>query len=132
MALSEYERQMLADLESQLGDTDAQFADALARENGVPMRWAVAAKNLILGLIIAVAGLLTVLAGVATEFLIIGVAGVIIVFAGFWYLSLGFQKKPFRGGKPHRGQGPKDDRAGGFMQRQAEEWVKRMQDGNRS
>lgn len=132
MALSEYERQMLADLESQLTGEDAKFSDALAKESGAPMHWAISAKKLILGLIIAVVGLLVVLGGVALEVVPVGVLGVIVVFLGFWYVSTGLVQKPGQGGgSARRSPKPKSGGQGDFMQRQAEEWLRRMQDGNK-
>ncbi|XCB30342.1 DUF3040 domain-containing protein [Arcanobacterium hippocoleae] len=131
MALSDYERQMLADLESQLNGEDVRFTETLAAESGAPMRWAVSAKNLIFGLIMAVVGLAVVMGGVALEIVPVGVLGVIVVFAGFWYISAGIVKKPGGGGSLHLNSKPKGGGQGDFMQRQAEEWLKRMREGNR-
>lgn len=130
MALSEYERQMLADLESQLSGEDPKFGEALAHDSSAPMHWTISAKKLILGLIIAMLGLGIVLGGVALELVSVGVLGVIVVFLGFWYISTGIVKKPGQGGgnaRPH--PRPKIGGQGDFMQRQAEEWLRRINEG---
>lgn len=129
MALSDYERQMLADLESQLSGENVKFAEALAQESDVRMRLSISPKNLVLGLVVVMLGLVTVLTGVAIEIVALGVFGVIVIFLGFWYVSAGFRKKPIAGGSAQNNPKPWQN-GGDFMQKQAEEWLKRMQGGN--
>ena len=129
MALSDYERQMLADLESQLSGENVKFAEALAQESNVQMRLSISPKNLVLGLVVVMLGLVTVLTGVAIEIVALGVFGVIVIFLGFWYVSAGFHKKPIAGGSAQNNPKPWQN-GGDFMQKQAEEWLKRMQGGN--
>lgn len=126
MALSDYERRMLEELEAQLTDDDPKFAEALAPEDGGDTRLAISPRHLVFGLIGAVVGLLVVVAGIATELIIIGVAGVIMVFLGLWYVVGGTKQVPVAAGsKPTRPQagGP------GFMEKQAQEWMRRREGG---
>ena len=136
MALTDDERRMLEQLEAQLANDDPSFVEALAvddSESGVS--FGVSPKHLVMGLVIAMLGLLVVLAGVAVEIIPLGIAGAVIVFLGFWYLSSGVGK-----GKPHTArsaqtspvQPSRHDKdapaAGSFMERQAQAWERRRQE----
>lgn len=126
MALSEYEKRMLEELESQLRDVDDELSEGVANTPQTVTQWGVAPRNLILGLIIAVIGLLVVLAGVAAEIVAIGVLGVAIVFVGFWYLSNGIIKR--RRIAPPSTQPQSKDSGPSMMEKQAQEWLRRMQE----
>lgn len=136
MALTDDERRMLEQLEAQLANDDPSFVEALAvddSESGVS--FGISPKHLVMGLVIAMLGLLVVLAGVAVEIIPLGIAGAVIVFLGFWYLSSGVGK-----GKPHTAHSAqaspvqpsrhdKDAHAtGSFMERQAQAWERRRQE----
>ncbi|QOQ39015.1 DUF3040 domain-containing protein [Trueperella pecoris] len=123
MALSDYERKMLEQLEAQLADDDPTLAQSLATDEHAPTATAFSPKHLVIGLIVAVLGLLIVLGGVAAEIILVGVLGFVVVFAGLWYLSEGVTKVavPAGGQAPRRSQGPS------FMEQQMEQWRKRQQ-----
>ncbi|MFP7695977.1 DUF3040 domain-containing protein [Trueperella sp. LYQ143] len=123
MALSDYERKMLEQLEAQLKDDDPSLADSLAptKESTGATQMAFSPKHLVLGLIISVVGLLIVLGGVSIESVIVGVLGFFVVFAGMWYLSCGAKRVP----AVAREQRQRSTLS--FMEKQMEEWRKRQQ-----
>ncbi|WP_124055007.1 DUF3040 domain-containing protein [Arcanobacterium ihumii] len=129
MALSDYERRMLEELESQLSGDDPKFAQTLASDEGTVKRLSISPKNLVGGLIIAVLGLGVVLLGVSLEIVALGVLGVVVVFAGFWYLSNGATQKSIRlSSTSHTGKSPFGG-SGNFMEKQAQEWLRRRDQG---
>ncbi|VEI12610.1 DUF3040 domain-containing protein [Trueperella bialowiezensis] len=123
MALSEYERRMLEKLEEQLLDDDPKLAESLASKKPTATQTAVSPKNLVIGLIVAVVGLLIVLGGVAAEIIVVGVLGFLVVFGGLWYLSEGFTRVE---APADSGPSPRKSRSS-FMEQQLEEWRKRQQ-----
>lgn len=121
MALSDYERRMLEQLEAQLTDDDPHLAQSLKSEERGAVLTSFSPKHLVIGLIVAVLGLLVVLGGVASEVVIVGVAGVVVVFGGLWYLSAGMTKVSAPAA-PRKQAGQSD-----FMERQREQWRKRQE-----
>lgn len=128
MALSDYERKMLEELENQLSDEDPSFAEALAPEEAIPGpgSFTIAARNLVLGLLIVIVGLSVMIGGVAIEQILVGLLGVAVIFAGFWYLSSGFKMVA---GKSRPQKTTKGPNGPSFMEKQAQEWLRRMQEG---
>ncbi len=126
MALSEYEREMLEALEGQLADEDPNLAQKLAPQTAAPLMWTIVPRNLVFGLMIAVLGLGVTLAGVNAAILPLGFLGVAVVFAGFWYLGSGLRQKP--GKAP---QAKPQVPTVSFMEKQAQEWLRRMQEGGK-
>ncbi|MFC5369916.1 DUF3040 domain-containing protein [Arcanobacterium bovis] len=125
MALSDYERRMLEELENQLSGDDPKFAQTLASDEGSVKRLSVSPKNLVGGLIIAVLGLCVVLLGVSMENVAIGVLGVAVVFGGLWYLSNGFAQKQVRVSSTSLHGSDSKRSAANFMEKQAQEWLRR-------
>ncbi|MCI6574214.1 MAG: DUF3040 domain-containing protein [Actinomycetaceae bacterium] len=128
MALTDEEREMLAQLEAQLAHEDPAFVKALAHEEesaDVPAGLSISPKHLVLGLIVAVVGLIVVLSGVMIEVVPLGIVGAVIVFAGFWYLVSGprseRQEAKVRSRKPQRSKSS-------YMERQAEAWERRRKE----
>ncbi|MDO5025570.1 MAG: DUF3040 domain-containing protein [Trueperella sp.] len=123
MGLSDYEKQMLQQLEEQLTGEDPKLATALAPEDGEHTRTAFSPRHLVIGLIVAVLGLAVAVVGVMSELILVGVAGFVIVFAGFWYVSMGMTK--VAAGPVKRQKSARLS----FMEKQAQEWLKRQQEG---
>lgn len=122
MALSDYERKMLEELESQLHSDDPKLSETLRSEKTTATQLSIAPKNLVGGIVIIILGLAVVIAGVAAEIVPIGVGGVAVVFAGFWYLSSGFVRKEKKVTSPKRPKGASLS----FFEKQAEEWLRRQ------
>lgn len=126
MALSDYERKMLEELEAQLKGDDPKFASSLDRESSQDMRTAVSPRHLVLGLIIAVVGLLVVVGAVTWEIPLVGVLGAVIVWLGFMFVMKGTKKiaaAPVGGGQSSRPS------SASFMEKQQEAFKKRREEG---
>ncbi|MDD7384302.1 MAG: DUF3040 domain-containing protein [Actinomycetaceae bacterium] len=125
MALSEYEQQMLEELEAQLTNEDPSFASAMKEpekaQAGASMQFSV--RHVVVGLLVAVLGIVVLVAGVATEIVLIGVAGVAIIFGGVYYMGLGRTEKVVSA----RAHAPRNRFDGSFMQRQEQRWERRRQ-----
>ena len=131
MALSDYERKMLAQLEEQLSGEDPKLVQALASEEEPEMSLGISPKNLVLGLIIAVLGLGVVLLGVGFELVPIGIVGAVIVFLGLWYVTAGTKRTPKVAAGGPKKPSPSSS-SGDFMARQAQEWERRRQERDQS
>lgn len=85
MALSEREQQMLQELEEQLQSEDPTFASSM--EDAPTGR--VNVRNLVLGLLIAVAGLVVLLFSIYSQWIPVGVLGFLIMGAGVYFATTG-------------------------------------------
>lgn len=123
MALSDYERKMLEELEAQLSDSDPKFAETIAPENPTATRLALSVKNMVIGLVIAVVGIGVLIAGVMIEIIPVGFLGVIIMGVGFWYATSGMTSKevPVTGKTEKKWPTAKDS----FMNMQNSMWNQR-------
>ncbi|WP_124039646.1 DUF3040 domain-containing protein [Neoactinobaculum massilliense] len=123
MALSDYERQMLEELEAQLQDEDPTFARSMKPEPApVSVSRQLSIHHLVLGLLAAVVGIAVLVWGISQNWIWLGVVGVIIMFAGGWYIDRGYTSTPV---EPAQRSARKAKPAGGFMDRQAREWEQR-------
>lgn len=136
MALSDYERKMLEELEAQLSDEDPGFAQTLKPEPSPrALQHQVSIRHIVLGTLAVIAGIAILVGGVRASIIPVGVVGLIAMFLGGWYMSLGVTSVPMEGAprrprKPAPGSTPKgSSRIQDFMARQAEEWEKRRREG---
>lgn len=83
MPLSEHEQRLLEQLEQQLHADDPKLAQSFGNNDAGRL----STRNLLVGAVILLLGLLGVLGGVATHLIILGVAGFIVMGAGV-YLAL--------------------------------------------
>jgi len=77
MPLSEQEQKLLDEMERSLYHNDADFVSAVNAGRGRLNYGA-----LVLGILLAVAGLVVVIVGVITHLLVVGLAGFVAMFAG--------------------------------------------------
>ena len=131
MALSEYERKMLEELEAQLSDEDPGFADTL-KPKPSPKAAArqVSIRHLVLGLLVVFGGIAVLTLGVSAEMEIVGLLGIVVMFLGTWYMTTGIKSFPIEKAEnddpgPKRPKAPRSSRFQDFMAKQAEEWEKR-------
>ncbi|QJC21603.1 DUF3040 domain-containing protein [Arcanobacterium buesumense] len=129
MALSDYERKMLEQLEAQLKGEDPKLAESLAPEDLHQTRMALSARHLVLGLIAAVSGLGIVAAGVATEFISVGVVGAVVVWLGLMYIIQGMSQVTVETGKASKVHKPTGRQAQDFMERQKRAFEQRRDEG---
>ncbi|WP_054953417.1 DUF3040 domain-containing protein [Flaviflexus massiliensis] len=123
MALSEYEQEMLAQLEEQLRDEDPKLAQSFQPARQVSL------KRLVIGLFIVVAGLGILVAAVAFSMSWLGIIAFVVMLGGALYIFSGPR------GLSSAPPAPTDSRRGpsreSFMARQQDMWERRReQDGS--
>lgn len=121
MALSDYEKQVLEEMEAQFDHQPSSFRDHVREGADVPRSSSkLSPKRVAVGSLMIVAGLLILVAAVSLGYsvlsLIVGVAGFLFMLGGAWYAL----------------QAPRVLRPGAkrssFMQRQEERWDRRSAD----
>ncbi len=124
MPLSEHEQRLLEQLEQQLHAEDPKFANALSTAPGRSL----STRNIVIGVLVMIAGLLVLLAGVATHLIVVGIAGFLIMGGGVY---LAVSKPKFADAKasttkpgPHAGTKQKS----GFMNGLEEKWDERRRE----
>ncbi|MFF2273885.1 DUF3040 domain-containing protein [Agromyces sp. NPDC058136] len=78
MPLSEQEQRLLEEMERNLYRNDADFVQAVGGVRGRRPNY----RAIVLGVLLAVAGVGALIVGVATQLLIIGIVGFVLMFAG--------------------------------------------------
>lgn len=124
MPLSEHEQRLLDQLEQQLHAEDPKFAHALS---SAPSR-SMSTRNIVIGVLIVITGLLVLLGGVATHLIILGILGFLVMGAGVWVALL--KPKFSAGADPgHRsGSKPGTRQKSGFMNGLEEKWDERRRE----
>lgn len=121
MALSDYEKQVLEEMEAQFDHQPSSFRDHVREDAHSPRSSSkLSPKRVAIGSLMIVAGLLILVAAVSLGYsvisLIVGVAGFLFMLGGAWYAL----------------QTPRVSRPGAkrssFMQRQEERWDRRSAD----
>ena len=121
MALSDYEKQVLGEMEAQFDHQPSSFRDHVREDAHSPRSSSkLSPKRVAVGSLMIVAGLLILVAAVSLGYsvisLIVGVAGFLFMLGGAWYAL----------------QTPRVVRPGAkrssFMQRQEERWDRRSAD----
>lgn len=121
MALSDYEKQVLEEMEAQFDHQPSSFRDHVREDAHSPRSSSkLSPKRVAIGSLMIVAGLLILVAAVSLGYsvlsLIVGVAGFLFMLGGAWYAL----------------QTPRVLRPGAkrssFMQRQEERWDRRSAD----
>ena len=121
MALSDYEKQVLEEMEEQFDHQPSSFRDHVREDAHSPRSSSkLSPKRVAIGSLMIVAGLLILVAAVSLGYsvisLIVGVAGFLFMLGGAWYAL----------------QTPRVLRPGAkrssFMQRQEERWDRRSAD----
>ncbi len=115
MPLSEYEQRVLAQMEQHLRDADPALEKSLASKGRLDVR------KISIGVVVAIAGLGLLVAGVATGAVWLGILGFMVMLGGVMMAtSL----------TPHRGAGGRASRSrSSFMARQQERWERRQEGG---
>lgn len=124
MPLSEHEQRLLDQLEQQLHAEDPKFANVLSTS---PRR-SMSTRNIVIGVLVVIIGLMILLGGVASQLIVVGILGFLVMGAGV-YLAL---SKPKFGGEP-QSPGRAGSKAGakqksGFMNNLEEKWDERRRE----
>lgn len=118
MPLSEHEQRLLDALEQQLHAEDPKFANTLGAD---PAR-SFSTRHIVVGVLVSIAGILGLLAGVMTQIIAIGVAGFVVMGAGVYFATLRRRFAPSAGGAA-----PKKAKSS-FMSNLEERWEERRKD----
>lgn len=133
MPLSEREQRMLRELEQQLQSDDPRFASSLA-ESAVGGSFNV--RNLVLGLLVAVAGVGVLIFGIYQQWIPVGIAGFLIMGGGVYFATAGGSTSPKNndnggngGSGGSGGSGPRSSApspsGGAFMSNLEQKWEER-------
>ncbi|NEM90002.1 DUF3040 domain-containing protein [Galbitalea soli] len=117
MPLSEQEQRLLEEMERSLYHNDADFVASVSARRGKPSYSAV-----VLGILLAVAGVAVLITGVAVRLPIVGVLGFVMMFAGVFIAVT----PPRRGGRVS--SAPSSTARPSFMQTLGQRWEKRQHD----
>jgi len=131
MPLSEREQRMLKQLEDQLQSEDPSFASSMQDTPTGKLN----VKNVVLGAIIAVAGIVVLLLGIYNQWVPVGVIGFLIMGAGVYYATTGGASGNTRGngsggnggggGGGPRSSAPSPSGSGTFMTGLEQRWEER-------
>jgi hypothetical protein len=125
MPLSEQEQRLLEEMERNLYRNDADFVHAVGGVRGRRPNY----RSIVLGVLLAVAGVGALIAGVALQLLIVGIIGFALMFAGVLLAITPARRGAARPAPPEGSTSAKAHRSsGGFMDRLNERWDRR-QDG---
>lgn len=87
MALSEREKELLAQLEKQLNEDPAFASTMTGPQPLVTPAVSSSPRNLVIGALIAVVGLGVIIAGVSTKLILVGVLGFVIAAGGVYFAT---------------------------------------------
>ncbi|WP_306418498.1 DUF3040 domain-containing protein [Arthrobacter glacialis] len=124
MPLSEHEQRLLDQLEQQLHAEDPKFANVLSTS---PSR-SLSTRNIVIGVLVVIIGLMILLGGVASQLIVVGILGFLVMGAGV-YLAISkpkFGADPQRVGKAGGNAGAKPK--SGFMNNLEEKWDERRRE----
>lgn len=124
MPLSEHEQRLLDQLEQQLHAEDPKFANVLSTSPGRSM----STRNIVIGVLVVIIGLMILLGGVASQLIVVGILGFLVMGAGV-YLAISkpkFGADPQRVGKAGGNGGAKPK--SGFMNNLEEKWDERRRE----
>lgn len=124
MPLSEHEQRLLDQLEQQLHAEDPKFANTLS---SAPTR-SMSTRNIVIGVLVVITGLLVLLGGVMSQLIIVGILGFLVMGGGVYLATL----RPKLGAQPNdkTAQGTKSatKQKSGFMNGLEEKWEERRRD----
>ncbi len=124
MPLSEQEQRLLEEMERNLYRNDADFVHAVGGVRGRRPDY----RSIVLGVLLAVAGVGALIAGVALQLLIVGIVGFALMFAGV-LIAITPSKRGAVTAAPSEAS-PSRNRArsgGGFMDRLNDRWDRRQE-----
>jgi UPF0716 family protein affecting phage T7 exclusion len=124
MPLSEHEQRLLDQLEQQLHADDPKFASHMESASGRSL----STRQIVVGSLVAVAGILILLIGISSQIIALGVLGFLVMGAGvYWATSRRSGAKAGAGGR----KSGKQAKSGGFMSSLEEKWDERRQGDDR-
>lgn len=128
MSLSDSERRSFEELEAQLRESDPQFARKISTASSFQGK--MTTRNLVIGTLILLAGVVLLLAGISTSLTLLGVAGFVIMGAGVYFATT----KTGNSHSAHSGSGSngsKTKTTSPFMKRLEDSWEERRRQEGR-
>ena len=125
MPLSEQEQRLLEEMERNLYRNDADFVHAVGGVRGRRPNY----RAIVLGVLLAVAGVGALIAGVALQLLIIGILGFALMFAGV-LIAITPSKRGAAAAapaEPSASTAKAKRSSGGFMDRLNDRWDRRQE-----
>lgn len=125
MPLSEQEQRLLEEMERNLYRNDADFVHAVGGVRGRRPNY----RSIVLGVLLAVAGIGALIAGVALQLLIVGVVGFALMFGGV-LLAITPGKRGAASAapaEPSTTSAKAKRSSGGFMDRLNDRWDRRQE-----
>jgi hypothetical protein len=124
MPLSEQEQRLLEEMERNLYRNDADFVHAVGGVRGRRPDY----RSIVLGVLLAVAGVGALIAGVALQLLIVGIVGFALMFAGV-LVAITPSKRGAATAAPAEASAPRNRArsGGGFMDRLNDRWDRRQE-----
>lgn len=127
MSLSDSERRSFEELEAQLRESDPQFARKIS--NASSLNGKMTTRNIVIGSLVLIAGVVLLLAGISTSLIILGVAGFVIMGAGVYFATT---KTGGPSGSANSGtNGSKVKTTSPFMKRLEDAWEERRRQEGR-
>lgn len=127
MALSEHEQRLLDQLEQQLHAEDPKFANSMA----TPAAAGISSRRIVLGALVAVAGIALLLRGVAAAempiSLILGILGFLVMGSGVYYATTRGRGRA-QSHSPARGKEREAAPSKNFMSNLENKWDERKRD----
>ncbi len=126
MPLSEHEQRLLEQMERALHAEDPKFASTLRRGS----QRTVNGRQVFLGVLGVVLGLVALVSGVSTSIIALGAAGFLLMLGGVLLISAGMRAQPengFDAAVRVPGSPPKQTEQSSFMARMEERWRRRRE-----
>lgn len=125
MPLSEHEQRLLEEMERGLYNTDADFVATVTSRTGRPNY-----RRMAVGALVALAGIIAIVAGVMVKQPIVGLLGFVVVLGGA-LLAISTprsERMPDTDSVPRPPSPGKARAGGGFMDRMNDRWDRRQDD----
>jgi Flp pilus assembly protein TadB len=123
MPLSEQEQRLLDEMERNLYQNDADFVSTVGSRSSRPSY-----RAIVLGSLLALAGIIALLIGVGTRLPVVGVIGFVVMFAGVLLAVTPARssRRPGAKGKARRPSPKKPEASGSFMAQLNDRWDRRQ------
>ncbi|MDN4595826.1 DUF3040 domain-containing protein [Leifsonia virtsii] len=124
MPLSEHEQRLLEEMERSLYQNDADFVAKVGGKRARP-----AYRSIVLGILLAVVGVIVLVVGVWFQQPLVGILGFVVMFAGVLVAIAPGKRVAAEPGAPEPKRAKARGGQNGFMDRMNDRWDKRNEGG---
>jgi hypothetical protein len=125
MPLSEHEQRLLEEMERSLYQNDADFVAKVGGKRARP-----AYRSIVLGILLAVVGVIVLVVGVWFQQPLVGILGFVVMFAGVLVAIAPGKRVAVEPGAPEPKRAKARGGQAGFMDRMNDRWDKRSDGGD--